>query len=93
VRVVSTPGVADAVQARGGNLFVWPERGRCCGRGLARLETGSQPKPGVEFDRVPVDGFELHVARMGREPDELHLDVHGRRRRVAAYWDDCAWIV
>jgi hypothetical protein len=91
--VVSSPGVAEVVRAQGGRLFVWPSNGRCCGRGLARLETASSPKAGIEFDRVPVEGFELHVARMGRVPDELQLDVHGRRRRVAAYWDGCAWIV
>jgi hypothetical protein len=31
---------------------------------------------------------------MARVPDELHLDVSGRkRRRVAAYWDNCAYVV
>jgi hypothetical protein len=92
VKVVSSPGVADAVRERGGRLYVWPKSGRCCSGKQAWLETGPSPKAGLEFDRVPVDGFELHVARMGREPDELHLDVHGRRRRVAAYWDGCAWV-
>ena len=85
--------MAVAVRARGGRLFVWPAQGRCCGKGLAWLETASSPKAGLEFDQVPVEGFELYVARMDRVPEELQLDVHGRRRRVAAYWDDCAWIV
>jgi hypothetical protein len=95
VRVVSTPLVAAVVSERGGRLYVWPQRGACCGRGTITLETGQAPKEGVEFERVPVEGFELQVARMGRRPDELTLDVHGRgrRRRMAAYWDNCAWVV
>jgi hypothetical protein len=48
----------------------------------------------VEFERVPSSGFELYLAQMGRRPEELHLDVHGRRRpRIAAYWNGCAWVV
>jgi hypothetical protein len=93
VRVVASPKVAEAVQEAGGRLFVWPERGKCCGRAAIRLVTGPAPKDGVEFEPVRVDGFELHLARMGRVPEELQLDVHGRKRkRVAAYWDGCAWV-
>ena len=93
MRVVAPPDVADVLQRQGGRLFVWPERGRCCGRGAITLETGPSAKEGVEFERVPASGFELYLARMGRLPEELHLDVHGRRRpRVAAYWDGCAWV-
>jgi len=92
VRVVSSPDVAKVVQERGGRLFVWPHKGICCGPKIT-LETGHAPKPGLEFESVPVEGFELHLARMGHVPEELHLDVHGRRRpRVAAYWDGCAWV-
>jgi hypothetical protein len=93
VRVVSSPDVAETVQAGGGRLYVWPRQGSCCGKANLTLDTGPGPRAGVEFDRVPAEGFELHMARMGRLPDELHLEVHGRRRkRVAAYWDGCAWV-
>jgi len=94
VQVVATPGVAHAVREQGGRLYVWPRSGKCCLHGLAWLEAGPKPKAGVRFDPVPAEGFELYLARMARVPDELHLDVHGRRRKhVAAYWDDCAYIV
>jgi hypothetical protein len=94
MRVVASAQVAEAVRQAGGRLFVWPEQGKCCGRAAIRLATGPAPKDGVEFERVPVDGFELHLARIGRVPEELHLDVHGRKRqRVAAYWDGCAWLM
>jgi hypothetical protein len=61
--------------------------------GLAWLEAGSSPKPGVRFDEIAAEGFELFLARMARAPEELHLDVHGRRKRVAAYWDGCAYVM
>jgi len=95
MRVVASPDVAEAVRERGGRLYVWPRQGRCCAHGLAWLEAAAEPKAGVRFRAVPAEGFELYLARMARRPDELTLDVQGRgrRRRVAAYWDDCAWVV
>ena len=62
--------------------------------GLAWLETGPEPKRDLTYNAVPVDGFELYLARMAKQPEELHLDVSGRRRRrVNAYWDNCAYVV
>ncbi len=93
MRVVASPDVSPAVQAQGGKLYVWARTGKCCMHGLAWLEAGPSPKPGVRFDSVPAEGFELFLARMAVAPEELHLDVHGRRRkRVAAYWDGCAYV-
>ena len=92
---MAPPEVADAVRRQGGRLFVWPRRGRCCQRGLVWLETGQEPNPVWEYQEVPAQGFSLYLARMGRVPDELHLDVSAGRRgqRVSAYWDNCAYLV
>jgi hypothetical protein len=94
VQVIASADVAEVVQEQGGRLYVWPRTGRCCLHGLAWLEAGPQPKPGWEFEPVATEGFALYLARMARVPDELHLDVQGRRRRrVAAFWDNCAYVV
>ena len=94
MRVVAAPDVVEVVTEQGGRLYVWPRTGRCCLHGLAWLEAGPEPKRGWEFESVPADGFDLYLARMARVPDELHLDVSGRRRRtVSAYWDNCAYVV
>ena len=94
MRVVASPVVADVVSEQGGRLYVWPRSSRCCRHGLEWLEAGAKPREGVTYDAVPVDGFELYLARMVRLPEELHLDVSGRRRRrVNAYWDNCAYVV
>jgi hypothetical protein len=93
VRVIASAGAVELVRRQGGRLYVWPKLGRCCAHGLAWLETGAEPSADWKFEAVPTDGFELFLARMGRVPDELHVDVAGRRRRrVAAYWDNCAWV-
>ena len=82
------------IKQLGGTLYVWPREGRCCAHGLAWLEAGTAPRRGHEYAAVPAVGFELRLARMGRLPDELHLGVTGRRRRrVAAFWDGCCYVV
>jgi hypothetical protein len=94
MRVVASADVAGVVSEHGGKLYVWPRKGLCCGRGVTTLKTGTEPKDGVSFEHVAADGFELYLASMAHQPEELHLDVHGGwRRRVAAYWDNCAYVV
>ena len=42
---------------------------------------------------MPSAEFELFVARMAGLPQELHIDVAGfPGRRVADYWDNCAYV-
>jgi hypothetical protein len=85
--------VVSLVRERGGRLYVWTEARRCCGGGMKYLSTGTEPARGREFRRVDVDGFALlfDAGRMG-PPDELVLDVRGRRRkRVEAYWNGCVF--
>ena len=94
MRVVASPGVAGVVSEQGGRLYVWPRTARCCRHGLEWLEAGPKPREGDTYDAVAADGFELYLARMAKQPDELHLDLSGRRRRrVNAYWDNCAYVV
>jgi hypothetical protein len=93
VRVVASAEAVTRIAELGGRLYVWPQSGRCCSHGLAWLEAGSEPQAGFEFEPVPTAEFELYLARMAGLPEELHVDVTGfRSRRVAAYWDNCAWI-
>ena len=93
MRVVASAEAIERIAESGGRLYVWPRSNRCCRHGLTWLETGSEPGAGFEFEAVPAAGFELFLARMGGAPEELHVDVAGfRRRRVAAYWDNCAYV-
>lgn len=93
MRVVASPEAVGLVRERGGRLYVWTHKQRCC-RGVTRLLASTEPEPGREFRRVPAEELELYVpAGLGRLPEELVVEARGlRRRRVEAYWDGCAWV-
>jgi hypothetical protein len=91
--VVST-AASDLIRERGGRLFVWPKRGRCCGA-TTTLQTATEPPPSKEFVEVETaEQFGLYLdARLRRLPEELHLDLRRFPRRVEAYWNGCAWVI
>ena len=94
MRVVASREAVARITELGGRLYVWPRSGRCCSHGLQWLEASPEPRVGVDFEAVATPDFELYLARMNRLPEELHLDVADRRgRRVAAYWDNCAYVI
>jgi hypothetical protein len=81
------------VQERGGKLYVWAKRARCCGGPLTFLETSAEPGERT-YRRVAADGFELYLDERLGEPEELVVEARGRRKRhVHAYWDGCAYVV
>jgi len=94
MRVVVSESAGELIQARGGRLYVWLKRAQCC-RSVTTLATASEPPVERTFRRVESGGpFELYLPTgLVRLPDELHLDVGRRRRRVEAYWDGCVWVV
>lgn len=93
MRVAISDAAADLIDERGGRLYVWTRKSRCCG-GLTRLESESEPPASMEFRRVDECGrFELFLpSALARRPDELHVAVRRFPRRVEAYWDGCAWV-
>ena len=93
VRIVVSDPAADLITERGGHLYVWPKKDRCCG-GITRLVTASKPPSRKEFRRIGAcEGFELHMpVGLPRFPDELHIDIRRYPRRLEAYWDGCAWV-
>jgi hypothetical protein len=94
MRVVVSDSAAELIAQRGGRVYVWLKRGRCCGA-LITLATASEPPARREFERdEATHGFELYLdARLPRLPEELHLDVARFPRRVEAYWNGCAWVI
>ena len=94
MEVRSTAEAVALVRVRGGRLFVWPDRQRCC-HGATYLRTASDPPPGRTFRPVGgSDGFELWFPAGVQPPDALHLDVRGwRTKRVEAYWNGCVFVV
>ena len=67
----ASPEAVQLVQDRGGKLYVWAKKTRCCGS-LIFIETSSEAgeRP---FRRVAADGIELYLDERLREPNELEL--------------------
>lgn len=94
MRLVVSAQAAELISERGGRLYVWPTRARCCGS-VTRLVSANTPPRGKEFDRVDAAGeVELYLpSGLGRLPDELHVELKRYPRRIESYWDGCAWVV
>lgn len=94
MQLVVSEAASDFVQVRGGRLYVWMKRSRCCG-GVISLGAATDPPPGRKFRRVvSTTGIELFVPEgLRRLPEELHVDLQRRPRRVEAYWNGCAYVV
>ena len=94
MKLVVSDEAARLIEERGGRLYVWVKKGRCCG-GVRTLATSSDAPARQTFRRI--DGnerFELFIPeRLDPLPDELQLDAHRYPRRVEAYWNGCVWVV
>jgi hypothetical protein len=94
MELVVSDSAVDLIRERGGRLYVWVKRSRCCGA-PATVSTAAEPPRGVgEFRQIEgCESFELFVPKhLARLPHELHVDVRRWPRRVEAYWDGCAWV-
>jgi len=94
MRVIVSASAAEAIDGKGGRLYVWLRRGQCC-RGTTILDAATSPPAGKEFRRERAStSFELYLpAHLAHLPDELHIDARGRSHRIEAYWNGCAWVV
>jgi len=94
MKVIAPPAVASFAREHGGRMFVWTKRLRCCAK-VTFLQASSEPPDERPFRRVDAEGFELWLSAPGFEPpDELHLEVRGRRKpRVEAYWNGCVYAI
>jgi hypothetical protein len=94
MKVVVSDEATELIQARGGRLYVWVKKGRCCGAART-LTTSSEAPARQEFRRIEAgERFELFIpAHLDPLPDELQLDTRRYPRRVEAYWNGCVWVV
>lgn len=62
MRLVVSQEAAALAQERGGRLYVWVKKGRCCGSGARWLTTSSELPERQEFTSVArTESFELFV--------------------------------
>jgi hypothetical protein len=95
MRIVATPEARSWIRESGGLLFVRVSRIASV-RGLMRhLEvTTEPPMDALDYQRFETKGFLVFLQPGIRPPRELHVAVVGwLRRRVAAFWNGCAFVV
>jgi hypothetical protein len=95
MRITATEEVRELARVRGGRLYVWTSAHRCCSGSLTLLEAATERPPGAErrFREFEAGGIELLLDMGGqRLPEELVLELRGRRRKLAAFWNDQAWV-
>lgn len=93
--VRATDAAREVIREAGGTLYVWTSEHACCSGPLTLLETGLGEPSGRprRFERVAADGFDVLYDRgLRRRPDELVIELRGRRRRVVAFWNDQAYV-
>lgn len=92
MRVEVSPQAAAFVAAQGGTLWVWARRPPMCCNGTPAMMKASTSPPDDQtgFATIPSAGIDVRFrAPGGRSPDVLEVALHGRRRKVEAYWDGC----
>jgi len=95
VKVEASGKALDYIREHGGRLYVWADRRACCGGTRFIRSSTEAPRKPEGFALFHLDGVELYLkAAAGRLPDELDVDLRGRRHpRVEAYWNGCAYVV
>jgi hypothetical protein len=93
MRILATPEARSRIVDAGGLLFVKLSRLASVRGRIRTLEvTTEPPDDALEYQRFETKGFVLFLEPGLRPPRELHVDVVGRiRRRVAAFWNGCAF--
>lgn len=89
MELVAAPGVVEAIRERGGQLYVWPRKARCCGQAIT-LEAATE-RPDKVFRQVEVEDIDLYLTVGMALPESLHVEM-GRRGRIRAFWNGLAWV-
>ncbi|HEY5387141.1 MAG TPA: hypothetical protein VIL79_04480 [Thermoleophilia bacterium] len=95
MKITANDDVKELVRERGGRVYVWTSSQRCCSGPLTFLEAGTARPLGEtrRFHEVDAGDFELLLDLGGQPvPEELVLELRGRRRKIVAFWNDQAWV-
>jgi hypothetical protein len=93
--VLASPEARAALGERGGDLYLWTSAHGCCTGGITLLEADTTPPPAGDhqFERVAGRSFDLFIDLGARRPpEELVLELRGRRKRITAFWNGQAWV-
>ncbi len=95
MRIKATPEARSWIREHGGLLFVRLSRVATV-RGAMRslLVSTEPPLDALDYQRFETKGFLLFLQPGIHPPRELHVEVVGwLRRRIAAFWNGCAFVM
>ena len=94
MRILATPEARSMIVDAGGLLFVRLSRLASVRGRIRTLEvTTEPPEDALEYQRFETKGFLLFLQPGLRAPREIHVATVGWiRRRVAAFWNGCAFV-
>ena len=81
------------IAATGGVLYVRSRSHRCCSGPITMLEASTEaPADLAPYRTCAQGGLRIMFASPGAGPDELTIELRGRRKKhPVAYWDGCAF--
>lgn len=93
MQIVATDQARAHIAAAGGVLYVRSGSHRCCSGAITMLEATTEAPSDLAFYRAcPAGTLTVMFASPGRGPDELTIELRGRKKkRPVAYWDGCAF--
>jgi len=90
VQILAADDVVAHVRERGGSLYVWTHvHGVCEGKvTLLDVATERPSDEGLRFERIAADCVDVFLA-IGSllRPEFLELALHGRKKKIRAYWN------
>ena len=90
MELVASDNAIRHVQSRGGAVYVWARKARCCG-GAVTLEASTEPRRGTAFRRSLAGDVDIYLTAGMPDPTSLHLEL-SRSGRLRAFWDGLAWV-
>ena len=96
MRVLASDEVRDYVREHGGRVYVWTTSHRCCSGRLTLLKADTARPPGwpERSEPLQVGGFEVFLEGGAHgSPVDLELELKGRKKRISAFWNGCAFVI
>jgi hypothetical protein len=93
VQIVLTDEARAHIAAAGGVLYVRSHSHRCCSGPITMLDaTTEAPADPSPYRSCAAAGVTVMFASPGAGPDELTIELRGRRKKhPVAYWDGCVF--
>ena len=90
MKLVASEDTIRQVQSRGGVVYVWARKARCCG-GALTLEASTESRRGTEFRRALAGEVDIYLTAGMPDPTSLHLEI-SPNGKLRVFWNGLAWV-